>query len=227
VTFSWNGEKQNNYDIYVVLTSGGPPLRLTTSAARDTAPAWSPDGRYIAFIRDPGPSGAVYLISPLGGPDRKIAETKGHSVCWTADSTSIGTSDCRSFNVKARRMLPFASWVLTCIARFLVGGEVEHIACADSGQSGPFEFLRDQEFRPLLFVGTRRRTFLWTITSRGDTTLRTARLATLRAEVWMRLGTCGVDVIVHVGRDGRRRDLRNTWVSLSSRSTQPCRSKQR
>jgi dipeptidyl aminopeptidase/acylaminoacyl peptidase len=109
VTFSWNGEKQNNYDIYVVLTSGGPPLRLTTSAARDTAPAWSPDGRYIAFIRDPGPSGAVYLISPLGGPDRKIAETKGHSVCWTADSTSIGTSDCRSFNVKARRMLPFAS----------------------------------------------------------------------------------------------------------------------
>src|SRR5690349_19838765 len=26
VTFSWNGEKQENYAIYVVLTSGGPPL---------------------------------------------------------------------------------------------------------------------------------------------------------------------------------------------------------
>jgi serine/threonine protein kinase len=93
VAFSWNGEKQDNYDIYVVLTSGGPPLRLTTNSARDTAPTWSPDGRYIAYIRDPGPSGAVYLISPLGGPDRKIAETKGHSVCWTSDSTAIGASN--------------------------------------------------------------------------------------------------------------------------------------
>ncbi len=90
VAFSWNGEKQDNYDIYVVLTSGGPPLRLTTNAAPDTAPAWSPDGRYIAFIRDPGPNGAVYLISPLGGPDRKIANTTGHSVCWSPDSTSVG-----------------------------------------------------------------------------------------------------------------------------------------
>lgn len=90
VTFSWNGEKQDNYDIYVVLTSGGAPLRVTTNPAPDTAPTWSPDGRYIAFIRDPGPSGAVYLISPLGGPERKIVETNGHSVCWTSDSTSIG-----------------------------------------------------------------------------------------------------------------------------------------
>ena len=36
VTFSWNGEKQDNYDIYVLLTSGGAPLRLTTHPAPDT-----------------------------------------------------------------------------------------------------------------------------------------------------------------------------------------------
>ena len=48
VAFSWDGENQNNYDIYVMLASGGPPLRLTTDPAEDSAPAWSPDGRHIA-----------------------------------------------------------------------------------------------------------------------------------------------------------------------------------
>jgi eukaryotic-like serine/threonine-protein kinase len=92
VAFSWSGPEQDNFDIYVVLTSGGPPLRLTTHAAHETAPAWSPDGRYIAFLRDPGPKGAVYLISPLGGPERKITDTTGHSVCWSPDSASLGVS---------------------------------------------------------------------------------------------------------------------------------------
>jgi Tol biopolymer transport system component len=50
--FSWNGEKQDNYDIYVKLIGSPAPLRLTSDAAEDTAPAFSPDGRTIAFIRE-------------------------------------------------------------------------------------------------------------------------------------------------------------------------------
>ena len=34
VAFSWNGEKEDNYDIYVKLADAGDPLRLTTNAAR-------------------------------------------------------------------------------------------------------------------------------------------------------------------------------------------------
>jgi serine/threonine protein kinase len=92
VAFSWDGEQQNNFDIYVVLASGGPPRRLTTDPAPDTAPAWSPDGRQIAFIRNPGPTGAVLLVSALGGAETKLADTSGTYACWTPDGKFIGMS---------------------------------------------------------------------------------------------------------------------------------------
>jgi Tol biopolymer transport system component/tRNA A-37 threonylcarbamoyl transferase component Bud32 len=98
VAFTWNGEKQDNYDIYVKLIGPGTPLRLTTDPARDFGPKWSPDGRGIAFLRQlPENRVAVMLVPPLGGPERKIAEFYSQvrirnslaSLCWTADSSSL------------------------------------------------------------------------------------------------------------------------------------------
>ena len=50
IAFSWDGDTGNE-DIYVKLVGAGSPLRLTTSAAPDVHPAWSPNGLYIAFVR--------------------------------------------------------------------------------------------------------------------------------------------------------------------------------
>src|SRR5215469_13518461 len=76
VAFSWNGEKVDNFDIYVKLIgTAGPPLRLTSNPAGDYSPAWSPDGRFIAFVRDLSrEKSAVLVIPALGGPERKVAE---------------------------------------------------------------------------------------------------------------------------------------------------------
>jgi Tol biopolymer transport system component/serine/threonine protein kinase len=76
VAFSWDGESRDNFDIYAQVIGSGSPLRLTKDPAPDTAAAWSPDGRYIAFIRSIGVEGqgAIYLVPPLGGAERKIAE---------------------------------------------------------------------------------------------------------------------------------------------------------
>jgi Tol biopolymer transport system component len=95
VVFSWNGEQQDNWDIYVKLTGPGAPLRLTTDPHRDYLPAWSPDGHSIAFMRLIGENTvAVMLVPPLGGAERKIAEfatqilfsTPLASLCWAPDS---------------------------------------------------------------------------------------------------------------------------------------------
>ncbi|MCP5114606.1 MAG: hypothetical protein GY953_27575, partial [bacterium] len=75
VAFSWNGEAQDNFDIYVKMTGAGRPHRLTDDPATDYSPAWSPDGRSIAFLRELGDgNSAVLLVPPLGGHERKVAE---------------------------------------------------------------------------------------------------------------------------------------------------------
>src|SRR4051794_32235526 len=54
VAFSWNGEAQNNFDIYEKSIGAEPPLRLTTAGEADFSPSWSPRGDLIAFIRNRG-----------------------------------------------------------------------------------------------------------------------------------------------------------------------------
>ncbi len=75
VAFCWDGENQDNLDIYVKMIGSETPLRLTTDPARDFSPAWSADGRRIAFLRAmPRQKAAVLLIPAIGGPERLVAE---------------------------------------------------------------------------------------------------------------------------------------------------------
>jgi eukaryotic-like serine/threonine-protein kinase len=58
-------------DLYVLAIESGARLRLTNDPERVEFPRWSPDGRWIAFRRvDRG----LFLISPLGGAERRILE---------------------------------------------------------------------------------------------------------------------------------------------------------
>jgi len=94
VAFSWSGEKEDNFDIYVKLIGAEPPLRLTTNPADELSPAWSPDGRWIAFLRDlSGGKYAVVLTSPVPGPERIVTESHrelsgvdGPFLAWSPDS---------------------------------------------------------------------------------------------------------------------------------------------
>ena len=75
VAFDWDGENRDNTDIYVKLVTGGRPLRLTTNPAVDSGPAWSPDGSQIAFLRRSEGRAGIFLVPPIGGSERKLAES--------------------------------------------------------------------------------------------------------------------------------------------------------
>jgi Tol biopolymer transport system component len=104
VAYASGGPQTDNFDIYVKQIGGGPPRRLTSDAAVDVFPAWSPDGRSIAFIRERGDKVEVLLIPSLGGPERKIADTVADNstfmfswappyLSWSADSKYLVTTD--------------------------------------------------------------------------------------------------------------------------------------
>ena len=98
VAFTWNGERQENFDIYVKEVDSDNRQRLTTDPAQDSYPAWSPNGRFIAFLRrDPGENKAKVVIIPsIGGPERIVGESaRGQQAfhsgppTWTPDNKQL------------------------------------------------------------------------------------------------------------------------------------------
>jgi TolB protein len=74
LAFTWNGEKQDNYDIYLKMVGSSDMRRLTTDPALDIMPVWSPDGRQIAYVRLRPDGRRIHLISPVSGSDRKLSD---------------------------------------------------------------------------------------------------------------------------------------------------------
>jgi Tol biopolymer transport system component len=89
VVFRWHD------DIYLKQVDSEAHRQLTDTPVRENAPTWSPDGRYIAYIKN---GREIWRMSPLGGDDRKVAETLSPPsfagvMAWTPDSKSLVVSE--------------------------------------------------------------------------------------------------------------------------------------
>ena len=99
IAFVWNGEKEDNDDIYVQAVGSASPLRLTTNPARDASPAWSPDGHQIAFLRQLDSTHlSVMLIPAEGGPERAVAHVSSYFaeqnlLTWAPDGRHVVATD--------------------------------------------------------------------------------------------------------------------------------------
>ncbi|MBK9706159.1 MAG: PD40 domain-containing protein [Acidobacteria bacterium] len=94
---NWVNQKADRYDtaLWVVPTGGGPARQLT-AGPRDSSPRWSPDGRWIAFIRSAEKEGRpqppqIYLLSFDGGEAQPLTEmTRGAAgIEWSPDGKTI------------------------------------------------------------------------------------------------------------------------------------------
>ena len=83
---------RSNSDIWVVPVAGGEAVKMTNSPQTDTQPAWSPDGRWLAFMSTRGGSGPqIYLLPANGGEAKRLTSSEGgaSSPVWSRDGTKI------------------------------------------------------------------------------------------------------------------------------------------
>lgn len=94
LAFSWNGDQEKNFDVYVKLINEGSPLRLTTDPLPDLSPTWSPDGAHIAFIRVAPGQRTLITIPTLGGAERKLfASPDVRDPDWSPDGKYVAVAD--------------------------------------------------------------------------------------------------------------------------------------
>ena len=100
---------RNAGNIWMVPTAGGAPIQLTQSG-RDNSPAWSPDGKMLAFLSSRGGTSQVYLLSMEGGEAHAVTHlsTGADLVKWSPDGKSIAFTssvypDCRDDDCNKKR----------------------------------------------------------------------------------------------------------------------------
>lgn len=93
-------------EIHLVRADGTPPIQLTRAKKSSTSPAWSPDGKWLAFVSDRTDKRQLYLIQPTGGEARVITNVDEGigSFSWSPDGKQIALTmtDAKSEAHKAR-----------------------------------------------------------------------------------------------------------------------------
>src|ERR1700723_3585594 len=74
------GKAKHSSHIWLLDADGGNARQFTFGEANDASPVFSPDGKWIAFIREAGGEGQLYVIAVNGGGARKVTDVSTGTV---------------------------------------------------------------------------------------------------------------------------------------------------
>ena len=108
--------KDQGFHLFVRNLPYGGRWQLTGAAGSDIAPAWSPDGASVAFLRMENGRAACMVVPAAGGAERKVAdcavaaemEQPPPAVAWTPDSQSLAVVVAGENQLPAIALVPAA-----------------------------------------------------------------------------------------------------------------------
>ncbi len=102
-TFAW--DRSGALEIYTAPLVGDRIIQLTDAGARSWAPRWSPDGHWIAFVRERGGRGSLWVVDRDGAHEREIGPGDAlHAGVTLSDRGPRWSEDTASAALAAERV---------------------------------------------------------------------------------------------------------------------------
>jgi dipeptidyl aminopeptidase/acylaminoacyl peptidase len=85
---AWDPDGRS-WDVYVIPSRGGKPVRLTTNSAAEIRPNWSHDGKWIYYCSSQGGRPQVWKKPPTGGDEIQVTKNGGCQATESADGETF------------------------------------------------------------------------------------------------------------------------------------------
>ncbi len=100
IAYMAQNDAREPWSIWLMRDDGTDPMRLTDSASDDTMPAWSPDGKRLAFISNRSGNRDVWVLNADGSKAENLTQTPADewTPAWSPDGTEIAFASNRDGN---------------------------------------------------------------------------------------------------------------------------------